>query len=82
MRYAILRISPYFFIEFFRHDKVVKAKISSNILPEDSKFVRAFTGSDAWGYICLVIESEKFDALKEGDEIPILPYPIFERVEA
>jgi hypothetical protein len=79
MKYAILKIHPFLFVEFCKHgaDKVT---VAENRIPEDAKFVRAFTeDSTGWGVVSLVLESESFEDLKQGDRIPVLPDPIFEK---
>jgi hypothetical protein len=80
MKYSILKISSLIFIEICKHG-MDKVKVVDNALPEDAKFVRAFVDDNlGWGRISLVLESESFKDLNEGDEIPILPNPAFEKV--
>ncbi len=73
-------ISPQVFIDFFRHGSD-EVKIVKNALPEDATYVRSFVDDiTGHGRIGLVIESYLFDEIKEGDLIPILPDPLFEKV--
>lgn len=79
MRYVILKVSPHFLVDMCRigesHTKVIEG------LPPDTRFVRAFTDDiTGWGYISLVLESEMFNELVEGQQIPIIPYPVFEKI--
>lgn len=79
MRYKILNIHPLFFIHISQHG-TEKVRIIENSLPEDTKFIRSFTNdTSGWGSISLVIESESFEDLKEGDIIPSIPSPTFEK---
>lgn len=80
MKYKILKVSPYIFIDMCKYgfDKI---RIVKDSLPDDAKFIRAHVDDvTGWGNISLVIESESFDELKDGDLIPIIPYPTFEKV--
>lgn len=80
MKYSILKISPLIFIKFCQYGSD-NIRVVENKLPEDVKFIRAYTEDHSgWGHISLVLESESFRELKDGDEIPILPYPMFEKV--
>lgn len=80
MRYKILMVHPQVFIDFCK-EGLDKMRIVENAIPRDAKFVRAhlndFTG---WGNIALVIESFLFEDLKEGDEIPVIKHPTFEKI--
>jgi hypothetical protein len=81
MKYAILKISPYVFINLCKKG-MIKIKVLENAIPEDAHYIRGFCEeSSGWGYVNLVLESESFRELNEGDEIPVLPYPMFERIE-
>lgn len=81
MRYKILKVHNFIFIEMCKLG-TEKVRIIKDALPEDTKYVRCYTNDDSgWGAIYLVIESQTFDELKEGDPIPLIPGPIFERVE-
>ena len=81
MRYAILFISSYLFVEFCKHG-IDALKVTANALPEDAKCVRMFTDDTiAGGRLGMVLESASFKELKEGDPIPILPDPVFEKEE-
>jgi hypothetical protein len=77
MKHAILRVSSYILLELCKNG-AEKTRIVKNELPQDAKFIRA--GHDQSGDMFLVIESESFRELKDGDEIPILENPLFERV--
>lgn len=80
MRYKILVLSPYIILEIFKHN-VSSVRIIKDTIPEDADFVRAFTNDPTgWGNIGLIIESDSFDDVKEGEQIPILD-PQFEKVE-
>lgn len=82
MKYKILYISPLGLLEIckrgFHHVQVV-----ANDLPQDTKYIRSFVDGDTsgWGRIGIVIESESFDELKEGDVIPVLLEPVFEKIQ-
>jgi len=80
MKHKILKISPFMFLSMCKED-TINVRVVANILPKDAKFIRAYTDDyTGWGYISLIIESESFEEIKEGDVIPILPYPIFEKI--
>jgi hypothetical protein len=80
MKYAILKVSPLFLVEMFKHD-IPMIKLVDHALPEDTKYVRAFTDDfGGWGRIGLVLESESFRELKDGEMIPVLQSPTFEKM--
>lgn len=69
-----------FFIEACKNG-INKVKVIENTIPKDAKFIRSFTDDlTGWGRIGIVIESESFEELKDGDVIPIHPDPQFENV--
>ena len=80
MKYKILIVHPSIFIELCK-EGLDKIRIVQNAIPNDAKYVRShlndYTG---WGNISLVIESESFDNLNDGDEIPVIKHPTFEKV--
>lgn len=79
MKYKILFVSPIVLINLFKVG-IINVRCVAG-LPEDVKFVRAFTDdTTGWNKIGLVIESEQFDKLKEGDVIPTFPDPTFENL--
>ncbi len=81
MKYKIVKIHTSAFIDILKHGIYNNVRVVSNALPEDAKFIRAFTNdTSGWGYISLVIESELFPEIQEGDLMEVLPYPIFEKV--
>jgi len=76
----MFEVHPFIFIELCKHGWD-KTRIIKNALPEDAKYVRAHTDDKSgWGAVYIVIESETFDELKEGDLIPLLPHPMFEKI--
>ena len=80
MKYKILKVSPFIFLDMCKYG-INKIRIVKDAIPDDAKFIRAHTDDNSgWGNISLVIESELFDELKDGDLIPTIPYPTFERV--
>ncbi len=79
MRYAVLRVSPYFLLEMCREGEI-HARVIGHAVPDDAKYVRTYVDG-TWGYIKIVIESASFQELKEGDEIPELPSIIFDKVQ-
>lgn len=80
MGQQILLISPYMFVDMFMQGEI-HAKVVERALPKDVKFIRAFTNdTGGWGNIGLVLESQEWDELKEGDLIPVLPAPMFEKI--
>ena len=76
----ILKVSPYTFVEMCKYG-IEQTRVVQNVVPRDAKYVRAFIDDDTgWGYISLVLESPEFKDLKEGEKIPFLPNPVFEKV--
>lgn len=83
VKHAILYVSPHTFLELCKGlYETRNVRIIANAVPEDAKFIRAFTTDDVtgWGKIGLVIESESFEEIKEGNLMPTLSNPIFEKV--
>lgn len=73
-------VSPMIFLDFCKNG-ADSIRIIKNAIPNGAKYVRSFTNdSSGLGNIGLVIESESFDEVGEGELIPILPYPTFEKV--
>jgi len=81
MRHKILYVSPQILIELCKGPSIA-AIVVKNVLPSDTKFIRAFNeDTSGWGQIGLVLESDQFEELKEGDLIPVLPKPVFEKIQ-
>ena len=55
-----------------------KCKVVKNALPDDAEILRM--GHDQTGRLCIVLTSETFAVVAEGEELPILPDPVFETV--
>ena len=66
MRYRILRFNFQLFLNLLKANE--QLIYLTYPLPEDTKFVRA--GYDFTGKLFIVIQSETFNELKEGEEIP------------
>lgn len=77
MRLAYLQVSAFLFLEFCKNG-ADRVRIVANKLPDDARFIRA--GHDNLGSLYLVLESEEFIDLKEGEEIPRLPDVMLEKV--
>lgn len=78
-KHAILQTHAQILIDVCKNPHpTYKVELIANALPEDAKFVSG--GHDWLGRLYLVVESESFKDLKEGDEIPILPDPMFNRI--
>lgn len=82
MRHAILRVHVGFLLRACKEssysaNRDYNVELIANALPEDAKFVQG--GHDYHGNLYLVLESESFRDLKEGDEIPVLSDPMFNR---
>lgn len=81
MKYKILYVHPSIILDLCKNGSE-KTRVVDGKLPPDTKFIRAFTDDNTgYGRIGMVIESESFKDLKDGDLIPIVsPDPLFERV--
>ena len=76
MRIKRLLISPEIFM-FFQKGKY---EVEGKSLPDDAKFVRAhYNGENNW--FVIVVESQEFEPLYPGDEIPIIDPPAIRRLE-
>jgi hypothetical protein len=79
MKYKILSVSPHVFLEICKNG-CAGVEVIKNAIPQDARYVRAYIENlNGWGYVNLVLESESFSELKEGDVIPMLLHPIFEK---
>ena len=78
MKEACLRVSIYFLLDLCKKGVNHHIKVH-NPVPMDAKFLRA--GHDQYGNLYLVLESEEFKDLQDGDIIPELQ-PLFEKVNA
>ena len=81
MKYMILKASPIIFVEMCKKGEI-HAKVVSNALPDDTKYIRMFIdyGSGA-PQINLVLESNSFNEIKDEKVIPVLPNPMFEKID-
>jgi hypothetical protein len=77
MRYAKIRCSSELLISMMKEGYETHVKVIENGLPQDARFKYAFQ-FDGWVY--LVVESDSFDDIKEGDKIPELDAVTFEAV--
>jgi hypothetical protein len=78
-KFKTMLISPEVIIAICQ-DKSKGAIVARNMLPNDAKYVRTYLNDNTgWGYIGIVIESKEFPEVKNGDPIPYLPNPIFEK---
>ena len=70
-RFCKLVISPDLFLSWFTAgDHGFSYRVTENAIPEDAKLVNV---RHAWpNAVELLIESQSYDELKEGDEIPTL----------
>jgi len=81
MRHKILNISPQILIDICK-EGTENVRIIKDALPKDAKYIYAFT-DDTLGYgrVGLVIESESYSELKDGELLERINGPIFERVD-
>jgi len=80
MKQMILLVHPMILVDICKYG-TEKVKIIKDAIPKDCKYIRAFTNDQSGqGNIGLVIESESFSELKEGDIIPIILSPTFEKI--
>ena len=76
-RQKILAVHPHLFLDF--HIRGFKGELEIiNPIPEDAKFVRVYQDG-IFGVLHIVIESESFPELKDGDEIPLIAKPMFNK---
>jgi hypothetical protein len=74
-RQKILIVSTHLFISQCKHGFKGEVEVI-NPIPEDSYVVRTYQAG-TFGDLHLVIHSESFPELKDGDEIPLLEKPKF-----
>lgn len=80
MKRAVLKMTDDFLMDLLQNT-VKTDKISFKVdrgLPPDARIVRA--GYDHTGILHLVLESEEFVDILNGQEYPTLPHPIFTKV--
>jgi hypothetical protein len=75
----ILNVSSYFFLEYCKHGFKGEIEVI-NPIPEDSTLIRVIH-EPVFGNLCFVIHSESFPALKDGDKIPEIEQPLFNKVK-
>jgi len=85
MKIAILELSPELFVEFAKACKKGPPRrftVKANALPDDASIVRVgFTGDSQGLYtLKLVVQSETFADVPNGEMIPELPAVVFETV--
>ena len=77
-RQKILRVSPFLFLELCKRG--LKGEVDViNPIPEDSTLIRVIQ-EPVFGDLCLVIHSESFPILNDGEAIPHVEKPLFEKV--
>ena len=74
----ILRVSSHYFLNFCKHGFKGEVEVI-NPIPEDSTLIRVIH-EPTYGDLSLVIHSESFPSLKDGDLIPELQKPLFNLV--
>lgn len=80
MKHKILIVHPQIVIDFCK-EGLDKIRIVENAIPKDAKYIRCYLNDfTGWGNIGIVIESESFEELQNGDEIPVIKHPTFEKV--
>lgn len=78
MKLKILYVSPQFIIELCKWG-AKDVEVIDNVLPADTKYIRAFTDdTTGWGRIGIVIQSDSFPKLQDGQEIPVI-HPLFNK---
>lgn len=75
-RLKILKCNTTFFLALLKSGSRDPVKII-NPLPKDATITRIFQ-DNMLGNLNMVIASESFPELKEGDEIPLITMPLFE----
>lgn len=82
MRLATLDLTPELFVEFCKMAKdgpPRRCVIRQNPLPDDAQIKGVITNTGRWPMtLKLVIESESFTDVAEGDVLPELPLVVFE----
>lgn len=76
-RIKYFKISPPSLVHLLKEGQH-QIKVIKNALPRDAEVYSC--GVDPFGYINLVIKSQEFEPVDEGDEIPVFDSPIFERI--
>lgn len=80
MKRAIIKMTDDFLMSLLKNTFLTD-KVSFRVdrgLPSDTRIVRA--GYDHTGILHLVLESEEFVDILDGQEYPTLPSPIFTKV--
>lgn len=78
MKLARMRWSGVAAVEFCKATPADWIRVVEHAVPSDARFIRAAT--DEHGWIWVVIESESFSDVPEGQPIPELPATTFQRV--
>jgi hypothetical protein len=78
MKQKILKVSSYHFLNLCKHGFSGEIKVI-NPIPEDAYLVRVIQ-EPIYGNLSLVIHSELFTELKDGDIIPEIETPLFEKI--
>lgn len=76
MKHAVLRLTDHWlmtFLKTFKGEEAITYRITANALPEDTRPVRCFY--DYQGHFCLLLESEQFRNVKDGEQYPYLDEP-------
>ena len=81
MKRAIFQITDCLLVHMFKafqkqDDKWRVFRVKGNALPDDAKPIRCWPCQD--GVIEILIESESFEDIKQGDSYPTLPCVLFE----
>lgn len=76
-RRALLHVTP----DAFVHMASGRFNVVANVLPRDARIVGAFFNSQRYAF-GVVIESEEFEPIREGELMPDLPPPFITRLES
>ena len=75
-RLRIMKVDPRLFLDVIvalGSQHAAGKRVAENALPEDVCCVRAYVDDSPWPTICLVLESESFQPVGYGKEIPEMP---------
>ena len=80
MKRAILQVTDWFFLRFlssFNASYCGKISVIENPLPDDCEIIRAWYNED--GVFNILLHSESFETVKDGEEYPIVACPVFQK---
>lgn len=75
-RYAYFLCSAEFLVALCKRLGPQTCRLIDHAFPDDAKIIRM--GHDSFGRLIIILESQGFAELADGDEIPRLPDPVFE----